>query len=333
MPEGCINTQIGSDTSVVRSRLDANHKTQHAMSKCKAHGITKDRTDTQPTATMKILQLNGCRAPPINEQAPTVPTAINLDPAQREMETPSEFLSLSSNSGTDLTQIESILSRTNNSTPNPILSTASTVSRSHLHTASANGVLSVMLIGIIHHRRSNHTKTNSKPKYRRLSLLKHVNATSNTPWQRIMTFGTGSDFLVSINITKQLLVEKLRHQFGLHRKYVNYGGPYRKTNSKRGQVSTLQSIDLVGRALWYLKSRDPIHKLCPIFGIIPSSIYVWLEYALEVLLKVVTNSSLPEYEIRWPTCFRTPHAVGRSRTCRRRPPSSLSNARRTAVPR
>ena len=41
-------------------------------------------------------------------------------------------------------------------------------------------------------------------------------------------------------------------------------------------------------------------SLCPVFGLAPSSLGVWLDYSLEVLLRVVKRKSRKEFEIRWP---------------------------------
>lgn len=56
----------------------------------------------------------------------------------------------------------------------------------------------------------------------------------------------------------------------------------------------------MGISLWYLKSSDPIYKICPAFGVVPSTIVVWLDYGLEVLLRVLKNAQLPYFAIEWP---------------------------------
>lgn len=63
----------------------------------------------------------------------------------------------------------------------------------------------------------------------------------------------------------------------------------------------LYSIDLLGLALWFLKSRCTIDKLSLIFGVVPATCNVWLNYALEVLSRVVNRRAKPDFEIRWPT--------------------------------
>ena len=63
----------------------------------------------------------------------------------------------------------------------------------------------------------------------------------------------------------------------------------------------IQSFDFVGFVLWYLKCRCAVYKLCPIFGLVPTSVYIWLDFSLEVLANAVRCSSYTEFEIRWPS--------------------------------
>ena len=58
---------------------------------------------------------------------------------------------------------------------------------------------------------------------------------------------------------------------------------------------------MLGLALFYMKSRDSVYNMCPVFGIIPSSMYVWLDFSLEILLRVVERSDAHDFLIRWPS--------------------------------
>jgi len=144
-------------------------------------------------------------------------------------------------------------------------------------------------------------KTKIVPGYRRLALTRQIQGVSTTPWRRILTYGTPADFIVTINITKELLLETLLPRFEEARKTLNFGSPYRRSNSTRGRRPQLTSIDLIGLVLYYLKSRDPLYKLCPIFGVVPTTAQVWLDFSLEIMKKVVTKTGAPDFEIRWPT--------------------------------
>lgn len=89
--------------------------------------------------------------------------------------------------------------------------------------------------------------------------------------------------------------------FEAERKHVNHGGAYRVCVSNRGQKAQLESVDLLGLALWYLKSRCAAYRLCNIFGVVPSTVSVWLDYALEVLYRVVRKPANLEFAVTWPT--------------------------------
>ena len=157
-----------------------------------------------------------------------------------------------------------------------------------------------MLICSVHLRRSNRTRTDCKLIYRWIRLLEHVEGTTTTPWQRIITFGIDSDSLVSMNITKWLLVENLASQFELHRKYQTTMELFDKIQigAKSLLFGQLIALDLFSGTL---KPANHSTNCASYLGIIPSSIYVCLDYALHVLLKIVTNSNLLDCKIRWTT--------------------------------
>ena len=52
--------------------------------------------------------------------------------------------------------------------------------------------------------------------------------------------------------------------------------------------------------LWYLKSKDPIYKLCPVFGVVPSTASVWLDYGVEVMSKVIEGNECKYFAVKWP---------------------------------
>lgn len=61
-----------------------------------------------------------------------------------------------------------------------------------------------------------------------------------------ITQDQASDFIVSINITKELLVSRLLRLFEERRNEINFGGPYRTKLTSRGRKPQLESIDLLG---------------------------------------------------------------------------------------
>ena len=89
--------------------------------------------------------------------------------------------------------------------------------------------------------------------------------------------------------------------FESKRANVNKGGAYKRWTSTRGRKPQLRSIDILRLCLRYLKSRWVTYKLCPICGLIPTSFYVWLDYGMQVLLRVVQKSNKKIFEVRWPS--------------------------------
>ena len=43
------------------------------------------------------------------------------------------------------------------------------------------------------------------------------------------------------------------------------------------------------------------YELSPTFGVVPSTIYVWLDYGIHVIHATVTDASNNAFEIRWPS--------------------------------
>lgn len=114
----------------------------------------------------------------------------------------------------------------------------------------------------------------------------------------MLSCGIEDDFLVSTNFTGRLLVEKILPDFKKESSKVNFGNPFRQGAKKRGRNPLLETVDLIGLDLWYLKKKGTMLSLCPIFGIIGSSIGVFLYFILEVLVKV--SNIEKDIEIKWP---------------------------------
>lgn len=67
-------------------------------------------------------------------------------------------------------------------------------------------VSAVLILGVLLRiAKRKRLKSRTQPQYRRSALIRPVWGIASTPWRRIFTYGTASDFLVSINITKSLL--------------------------------------------------------------------------------------------------------------------------------
>ena len=145
-------------------------------------------------------------------------------------------------------------------------------------------------------------RSRNTPKYKRPALLRtfHVNTYLQTPWNVILSRGADDDFLVSLNFTKTLVLDTLLPLFDIERQSCNYGSPYRKGPKTRGRNPQLRSVDLLAMSLSNVKTKSTMFSLCPVFGIVPSSIGVWMDYSLQVLCRVVKRKSRKDFEVRWP---------------------------------
>lgn len=51
----------------------------------------------------------------------------------------------------------------------------------------------------------------------------------------------------------------------------------------------------------FLKVVILYYRMCPVFGVDYSTLYVWLDYALDVLWTSVQRDDLYDFRIRWPS--------------------------------
>ena len=63
----------------------------------------------------------------------------------------------------------------------------------------------------------------------------------------------------------------------------------------------LETVDIIGLVLCYLKCRCVTYNLCPIIDVVPSTLYVSLDYAIHVLHATVADANNIAFEIRWPS--------------------------------
>ena len=114
----------------------------------------------------------------------------------------------------------------------------------------------------------------------------------------IISFSSASDIIVSTNLTKSIIINVLLPAFEIEWAKTNYGSPFLNKQKRKGRQPLLSSIDLIGLVLWYLKTKDFIYRMCPIFGLVPSTVSIWLKHALAVLYKVV-SSRLFDCQFKW----------------------------------
>lgn len=154
-----------------------------------------------------------------------------------------------------------------------------------------------------HHRRRQHSSKRRlpQPRYARAALVHPLHGEATTPWKQLISCGTSKDFLQSVNVDREVFFHKLLPAFGSVRGQVQFGSPYRRSIKLRGRKPLLGTVDILGLALWYIKSSSRIYALCTTFGIVPSSIYVWVDYGMEVLYQLCRRNVVPEMKVTWPT--------------------------------
>ena len=123
----------------------------------------------------------------------------------------------------------------------------------------------------------------------------------STAWLQLLSCGSDDDFLISLNVTRSLFLNILLPLFATEKATVNYGSPFRKGPKIFGRRSLFPTVDLLGMALWFMKTKSAMYQLCPVFGMTPTNLSVWLEFSLEVLIKVVTGNGHPAFRMKWPT--------------------------------
>ena len=127
--------------------------------------------------------------------------------------------------------------------------------------------------------------------FRRNAIMRYVLGKENTPWRRILSFGRTCDFIVSTNFTKSIILDVLLPVSKVKQYETNFGSPFRTEPKTYGKTPILESVDLVGMVLWYLKSKEYMYRMCPIFRVVPATMSVWLNYALHLMHKVVQEKS------------------------------------------
>lgn len=75
------------------------------------------------------------------------------------------------------------------------------------------------------------------------------------------------------------------------------------TRKAGGQKPWIETIDLLGFVSWYLKSSARQYSICPIFGLVPTTLSVWIDYGILDLHKATAH--IPECSKCWPSPSQT----------------------------
>lgn len=57
---------------------------------------------------------------------------------------------------------------------------------------------------------------------------------------------------------------------------------------------------MLGLVLCYVKSSALQLTLCPMFGLVPSSVQLFVDYGMEILFKVIKNKKDDKFNVKWP---------------------------------
>ena len=111
-------------------------------------------------------------------------------------------------------------------------------------------------------------------RYSSKALIRPSKMSFATPSQKILKEGVDGDFLLTTTLTKSAVMNEVLPVFEKYRVEVNFGGPFRKGPKNRGRNAILNSVDILGLALHYLKSTGFMYDCCPIFGMCQKSVSV-----------------------------------------------------------
>ena len=123
-------------------------------------------------------------------------------------------------------------------------------------------------------------RSRRSPKFKRQALVSPICSINTTAWAQLLACGTDDDFLISLNLTRSLFLYTLLPLFELERAQCNFGSPFRTKPKSSGRNAHLKSADLLGLSLWFLKSKSAMYRLCPLFGIVPSTVSVWFDFSM-----------------------------------------------------
>lgn len=158
-------------------------------------------------------------------------------------------------------------------------------------------VATTLSVAVSHIRK---TRRRVQPYIHRASMPHPLRSDQTTQWKELVSCGSSSDFVKLLNFDRHCFFDILLPRFESVRSTVNFGSPFRKGPKKRGRNPHVTSLDILGLVLKYVKSTGRQYEMCGMFGFVPSTVSVWIDYGLTVLLKVLRDKSVPEFRVKWP---------------------------------
>lgn len=153
----------------------------------------------------------------------------------------------------------------------------------------------------VHETRKRKRVRNIQPNVHRPSIPRPLRTALSTHWRTLVSCGSSSDWIKEINFDRYAVISIILPKFDAKRGTVNYGSPYRHGVKTRGRIPSIESIDILGLTLRYLKSSGRMYELCGTFGLVPTSVSVWVDYGLTVLRMTLRDKTVPEFMVAWPT--------------------------------
>lgn len=132
---------------------------------------------------------------------------------------------------------------------------------------------------------------------------------SPTPRQKLLLWGTSSDFSISPNVDRHCAIGVLLPPFEYARKEGNFENSYHEGPKLPGRKSTVSSVDLLGLSLWSIKSSSRQYSLCTIFEMAPTSINVLFDYSLKMLYKGSKEKIHAALKAEWPSVEKMNESV------------------------
>lgn len=123
----------------------------------------------------------------------------------------------------------------------------------------------------------------------------------STHWKQLFSCGSSSDWIKLLNFDRFTVLKIFLPRFNEVRKTVNFYSPYRRGPKVRGRRPMLDTTDILGLKLRYLKSCGKQYYLCGMFGLVETIVSVWKDYGFNLLLNTLRNKGVPQFCVSWPS--------------------------------
>lgn len=133
-----------------------------------------------------------------------------------------------------------------------------------------------------HHKRRYVAQCYTQSRYRRPAFLCTFKSLSTALGEQLLPCGKSSDFLCSLNYDCLKFFDVLNPALIAQRDVVKFGSPYRERIKVYDRNPTIDSAEILCLVLYHMKSSSKMYRLSLIFGLVQTSVFVWLDYRLQV---------------------------------------------------